>query len=253
MIRLVTYNIRRGGAGREARLIQAMQLLDPDLVLLQEATLPSVVGVLASALGLEVLGAEPGRSVAVMGKAGVATAITWRPIRAGRWVAELDIAGGRATVIATHLSAGLSGRGERRRAWEARALLDLAAEGAGATRTIIAGDLNAIAPRELVDVARLPRWIRALLRVDGGIGTSVIGRLLAEGFVDAFRWCRGDADGTTMPAIAPSVRLDYFLVGRAVVPWIADCRVVPSTAPSIISASDHLPVVLDLVPTVAAT
>ena len=42
-IRLLTYNILRGGVGRERALIDVVRDAHPDLVILQEATRPEVV------------------------------------------------------------------------------------------------------------------------------------------------------------------------------------------------------------------
>jgi len=46
-LRLLTYNIRRGGDGREAAIAEVIAQAAPDVVMLQEATHP---GVTASSL-----------------------------------------------------------------------------------------------------------------------------------------------------------------------------------------------------------
>ena len=126
---------------------------------------------------------------------------------------EVELAETGVRVIGVHLSAGLSGRGERRRLPEINRVLQVADAPPGAGRTLIAGDLNAVAPGDLSAVARLPAWIRLLLRVDGGIGTTVVARVLGEGYTDAYRRLNPDVVGPTMPAAAPSVRLDYLMLG----------------------------------------
>ena len=50
--RLLTYNILKGGTGREALIAQVINSCTPDLVLLQEATDPGNVERLAQATGM---------------------------------------------------------------------------------------------------------------------------------------------------------------------------------------------------------
>ena len=113
---------------------------------------------------------------------------------------------------------------------------------------MIAGDLNAIAPGDVPAVGRLPMWIRVLLRVDGGISTVVMERLLAAGFVDAYRCLNPSSPGATIPSGAPSVRLDYFLVGPALMPCVVTCGIARADPTLLAAASDHLPLVLELEP-----
>ena len=53
VFRLLTYNIRYGGKGREDALITTINGCTPDLVLLQEATNPEVVDRLAGSTGMK--------------------------------------------------------------------------------------------------------------------------------------------------------------------------------------------------------
>jgi exodeoxyribonuclease-3 len=67
-LRLLSYNIRFGGAGREAALAAAITARSPDLVVLQEATRPDVVERLAAATGMKQWAATPGHSVGFMSR-----------------------------------------------------------------------------------------------------------------------------------------------------------------------------------------
>ena len=49
MLRLLSYNIRHGGAGREAAIGEVDRRASPDLVVFQEATQPRIVERLARA------------------------------------------------------------------------------------------------------------------------------------------------------------------------------------------------------------
>jgi endonuclease/exonuclease/phosphatase family metal-dependent hydrolase len=224
-------------------LARVLGEIAPDVAVLQEATDPAVVQTIADATGSRVVLQAPGRSVAVLSRLDWHAA-DWRFVAAGRAVADVELAGG-VRLLGAHLTAGLSRRGERRREAEARALL--AAMGPGSTApTILAGDLNAIAPGDRPVVAALPTWIRVLLRVDGGIGTTAMRSLLAAGYVDAFRTLHPDDPGLTMPAMAPSVRLDYVLVSPDLAAAVVACRVGGPDATELAAASDHLPLVAEL-------
>ena len=119
----------------------------------------TVVRYVAEAAGAEVVIHAPGRSVALLSRIPTREARWHRMARARNFVeVELDEVGIR--VLGVHLSAGLSGRGERRRCREIERVLQVAGEPPGAGRSVIAGDLNAIAPGDVGAIARLPAWIR---------------------------------------------------------------------------------------------
>lgn len=246
-LRVVTWNIRRGGRRRRALLADVLRDLAPDLTLLQEATDPGVVESLAGAVGASMLIGAAGRSVAVLGgeRLGPAEA-RWHTLPGARDVAEVSFAELDLRVLAVHLSAGLSGRRERRRVTEVDRLLAIADGPPGPVRTMIGGDLNAIAPGELPVLSRLPMWIRFVLRVDGAIGTTAVERVLAGGYTDAYRRLNPDQPGPTMPALAPTVRLDYLMLGPGLVAGVSGCRVGTGEPSLLTAASDHLPVVMDL-------
>ncbi|HEY5628954.1 MAG TPA: endonuclease/exonuclease/phosphatase family protein [Candidatus Limnocylindrales bacterium] len=244
-LRLVSYNIRKGGRRRSRLISEVLRRLDPDLVVLQEAVDPWVVAEVAREIDARVLLSAPGRSVAVLSRMGELEGC-WHRGASGPRYAEvlLPSIGGR--LLGLHLTAGLSGRGERRRAREAEQVLATAGAGPGMAGTILVGDFNAVAPGDLLSVRRLPTWIRILLRVDGGISTRVMQRLIGAGFTDAFRRRNPDSHGATIPSDAPAVRLDYFLLGSAIASRLLECRVAVVDPVLLAAASDHLPIVLEL-------
>ena len=241
-LRIATYNIRKGGSRRRAAIADVLKALDADVTVLQEATDRGVVDWLADATDSNVSMAEPGRSVAVLARS-PARQGRWHRLPTGRTFAEVDLPEWGIRLFGVHLSAGLSGRGERRRAMEVDRLLAVAAEPPGSARTLIVGDLNAISPSDALSVATLPAWIRLLLRIDGGISTRVVGRVLADGFVDAYRLLHPTEAGGTLPAAAPTVRLDYVMLGQSLVPAVTSCRIGDASLPMMLAASDHLPLV----------
>jgi exonuclease III len=93
----------------------------------------------------------------------------------------------------------------------------------------------------------MPWWLRLLLRFDGGIHTRVIQMFLDAGFVDGFRRLHPEALGFTLPAINPSVRLDYAMLSPDLVPRLRACApIAPDgiTSP-LVRASDHLPLLIE--------
>ena len=50
-LRIASYNIRKGGRGRQARIADVLQALDADVTVLQEATDARVVAGIAQATG----------------------------------------------------------------------------------------------------------------------------------------------------------------------------------------------------------
>jgi exodeoxyribonuclease III len=78
MFRLMTYNIRHGGRGREAQIADVINACAPDLVL-QEATDPRSVERLAAATGMEEWRAYAGQSLGFLSRTRVALAEWTRP------------------------------------------------------------------------------------------------------------------------------------------------------------------------------
>jgi len=114
-------------------------------------------------------------------------------------------------------------------------------------RTLVVGDFNSVAPGDAPVLRTMPLWLRLLLRFDGGIHTRVIQMFLDAGFVDGFRRMHPEALGFTLPAINPSVRLDYAMLSPDLVPRLRSCTpIAPEgiTSP-LVRASDHLPLLIE--------
>ena len=87
--------------------------------------------------------------------------------------------------------------------------------------------------------------LRPFVWLSGGrIRWRTIQTVLDAGYVDAFRRVHPEEPGFTVPARDPHVRLDYAFVPAAYADRIAGCRRVEH--PDAATASDHLPLVLDL-------
>jgi endonuclease/exonuclease/phosphatase family metal-dependent hydrolase len=245
-VRLVSYNIRFGGGSRLAFIGAVLASLDPDVVLLQEATDPVAVDRIAKAAGLGHVYRRPGWSVAAASREPLRGHHWHRPGRSRGFLEVSPVGEPRIRLIGLHLPAGLSARGERARLRSVDSLLEWSG-GRVDDDTILMGDLNSVARGDVPRVAAMPLWLRLLLRFDGGIRTDVQDRLAEAGWIDAYRHLHPDEPGFTLPALAPQVRLDYALVPPLLLPAVEACAPALD-APLVARASDHLPLVTVLGP-----
>jgi endonuclease/exonuclease/phosphatase family metal-dependent hydrolase len=243
--RLLSYNIRYGGTGRESALAAVIGAARPDVVVLQEARDPHVVARLAAAGEFTAWGSRPGYSTGFLSHIPV-THHAWHHPRSSRHAfLEVAFEGTECRVFGLHLSAWFSKWSERRRAREIRALLDGIREHQEGFH-VIAGDFNALAPGELLEAARMPRWIRAMVWLSGrDIERDTIQVMLDEGYVDAWRTLHPSDPGYTFPTWDPHVRLDYVFTPKRYAARLLACEVVRD--PEVVrDASDHLPLAVEV-------
>lgn len=243
--RLLTYNIRVGGAGRVEPLANVINACHPDLVLLQEATRPGVIEELAARTAMKDWRAFPRQSLGYMSREPVTHAAWHRPRLSHHAYVEVMPAGRHMRIFGVHLSAVLAAWTERRRHYELRALLRSIADRQEGLH-VLAGDFNTLAPGAPLDVGRLPLRLRPFVWLSGGrIRWRTIQTVLDAGYVDAYRLLHPDDPGRTVPAGDPQVRLDYAFLPAAYTDQIINCEIFDHADVPI--ASDHRPVVLDLV------
>ena len=243
-LRLLSYNIRYGGGGREAALAGVIRAAAPDVVVLQEATRPAVIEQLARETGLPHWGAKPGTSLGFMSREPVSLAAWHQPRVSRHAFLEIVPAGGAWRIFGVHLSAVHAAWTEHRRFYELRALLVAIQQHQHGPHALV-GDFNTIAPGELFDFRNLPARLRALVWLSGGrIRWKTIQTVLDAGYVDAFRHLQPDLVGHTFPTWDPHVRLDYLFVPAACVGRVARCQVF--SANTVKDASDHFPLIAEL-------
>lgn len=244
-LRILSYNILRGGEGRQKALTTVITACAPDVVILQEAYSTAVVEELASACGLTHWAALSGHSVGFMSRFPVASHV-WRRVRwAKRAYLELVLAENGFRIFGVHLSAVHSNPTEQRRAYEVRALLK-SVERHQKGLHLVTGDFNTLAPGERLDMRRLPPHIRAFAFVTGKTIRWVTIRLMLEaGYADGYRVLHSSGEGATFPVWDPHVRLDYAFVPEAFKDQVAACDVV-RTIPAARTASDHFPLLTEL-------
>jgi exodeoxyribonuclease III len=243
-LRLMSYNIRYGGAGRESALSTVITSAAPDLVILQEATRPVVIERLARATGMAQWGARPGHSLGFMSRAPVAHVEWHKPQFSRHAYLEIVPDGNRWRAFGVHLSAVHAAWTERRRLYELRALLEAVGRRKPGPHALI-GDFNTVAPGEVFDPYRLPPRLRALVWLSGGrIRWRTIQTILDADYVDAFRHLEPDLVGSTFQTHDPHIRLDYLFVPHDYIGYVRSCSVV--SAGPVKEASDHFPLLAEI-------
>lgn len=241
-VRLLSYNIRMGGRGREEALAAVIRNAQPDVVALQEATDRNVIGRLAELSGMNAWDSRANHSTGYLSRLPV-TKHEWHFIRGTRHaVLELCFDDPAWRVYVLHLTAWFSNWSERRRAIEIRSLVSAIRSHEEGLHVIV-GDFNALAPGERLEVKRMPRWIRAMIWLSGrDIARTTIQYMLDERYLDVWRLQHPADPGFTFPVWDPNVRLDYVFVPDRFRSAIQSCEVVRSAA----AASDHFPLLVDL-------
>ncbi|HEY0386468.1 MAG TPA: endonuclease/exonuclease/phosphatase family protein [Pyrinomonadaceae bacterium] len=241
----MSYNIRFGGRGRESRLSNVIGAVSPDLVVFQEATDPSVIEGLARTNGFPQWAAQPAHSIAYMSRIEVAHHEWHYPLGARHSFLEMRLAGSEARIFGLHLTARFSKWSERRRASEIRALLDGIKQHQAGFHVLV-GDFNTLAPGELLDVRRMPYWIRALIWISGrDIQRETIQVMLDAQYVDGYRVLYPEEKGYTFPTWDPHLRLDYLFLPARYRRRLLELQVIREAA-EVATASDHFPFLAQL-------
>jgi exodeoxyribonuclease-3 len=250
-MRLLTYNILKGGQGREAHIVEVIQSVAPDVVVVQEVLEVGRFRQIATALGMSpYLAQSQGRlplRVGLLSRLPVVDFRTLRlwPVWPGCLQATVRLANGHfLTVFGLHLAAYYPWFLEWWRTHQVRALLRYVRRAAPGLH-LLAGDFNAIAPGDQASLAKAPLWVKAQAWFQlGYIPRWALGPLLDVGYVDCFRKLHPEEDGFTLPSVRPQVRLDYVLAAPSLNDALRECRVITS-AKEVTMASDHLPVLAE--------
>jgi exodeoxyribonuclease-3 len=250
-LKLLSYNIRYGGQGREKALAAVIREAAPDLVVFQEAVRPRVIERLAAETGMGVWASRPGLSLGFMSRVEIAN-YEWRQPRGARHpFLEIVLAQSEFRIFGVHLSAIHSNWTERRRIREIRSLL-AGIERQPPGRHALVGDFNTLAPGELLDVRLLPARLRALLWLGGGaVHWETIQILLNAHYMDGYRLLKPHEKGFTFPTWSPHLRLDFIFLPREHAERLKTCDVIRSLGGdggnnTLAQASDHFPLLADL-------
>lgn len=245
ILKLLSYNIRYGGSGREQHLAAVIRKEAPDVVVFQEATQPRIIERLAEQTDMRFWGARPGHSLGFISRIEIAHHEWRRPPGARHPFIELVPAEINLRIFGLHLSAIHSNWTERRRVRELRALLKGIEQHQQGFHVIV-GDFNTLAPGELLETRRLPARLQMLVWLSGGrIRWETIQILLDDNYVDGYRILYPLEKGFTFPTWNPHVRLDYLFLPTVFAERLKDCQVVQGYT-EVVKASDHFPLLAQL-------
>src|SRR3954463_14952009 len=140
-VRILSYNICRGGRGKEVPLSNAITEAQADVVVLQEATDPKVVERVAAATGMAQWASKQGESLGFMSRTPVRQYQWHRPRFSRHAFLEIEPGADEFRIFGIHLSALYSAWTEQRRVFELKALLaSIARHQAGFH--VLTGDFN---------------------------------------------------------------------------------------------------------------
>jgi exodeoxyribonuclease-3 len=244
IVKLLSYNIRFGGRKRERELTGVIREVTPDIVVFQEAIDPDVISRLSVATELPFWAARREHSIGYISRLEISHHEWHYPAGAKHSFLEIALAGSEARIFGLHLSSTFSKWSERRRVREIRALLK-SIERHQAGFHVLVGDFNTLAPGEILDVRRMPAWIRGLVWLSGrDIQRETIQLMRDSGYIDGYRLLHPAEKGYTFPVWDPHLRLDYVFIPTQFADKLIRCEVVNQT--EAVGASDHFPLFAEL-------
>ncbi|HKZ77449.1 MAG TPA: hypothetical protein VJ124_03930 [Pyrinomonadaceae bacterium] len=236
MIKLLSYNIRFGGRGREPAISNVISRLAPELVVFQEAIDPEVIRRLAESTGLPNWAARPQHSVAFLSRVEISHHEWHYPTGAKHSFLEIVLAGSEFRIFGLHLSARFSKWSEQRRTHEIRALLKSIERHQHGFHVLVAISTPSLQEKYSM-WGRMPAWIRALIWLSGrDIQRQTIQVVKDADYVDGCRSLHPEEKGYTFPVW----RLDYVFLPKHSLEHLLSCEVVNHT-PQSKTASDHFP------------
>jgi exodeoxyribonuclease-3 len=239
-LKLLSYNIRFGGIGRESRLAEVIRAVAPDLVVFQEATDTRVIEALAEATGMTVWAARPKHSIAFISRLEIAHHEWHYPRGAKHSFLEIVPAGTDSRIFGLHLRAMFSKWGERVRAREIRMVLEGISKYQEGFHALV-GDFNTLAPGEILNTHQMPRWIRTMVWLSGrDIQRETVQVMLDAGYADGYRTLHPLDKGYTFPTGDTHVRLDYVFLPARFAQRLTACEVIKQPE-TVALASDHFP------------
>jgi exodeoxyribonuclease-3 len=244
ILKLLSYNIRFGGVGRESLIGEVIRSVSPDIVVFQEAIVPRVIEELAATTGMPHWASRADHSTAFCSRIEIAH-YQWHIPRGSRHAfLELVPAGTEARIFGLHLRAMFSKWGERRRAQEIQTLLSSIQKYQEGLHVLV-GDFNALGPGEVLDTQKMPQWIRAMIWFSGrDIQRETVQVMLDRGYLDGFRNLHPDQKGYTFPTSDPHVRLDYIFIPAAFLNSLLKTQLIDGSPAA--RASDHFPLLSHL-------
>ena len=248
LIRLLSYNIKSGGHGREELILDILRQSQADIIVLQEAFDDTPLHAFAQALGMNYYLAASNVKwhVALLSRFPISAAFSHRqrPIFRGLLDATLAVGQQHLQIFGVHLHAGLAIGAELWRYCELTPILKHLAP-YQARPCLVAGDFNAVAPGDRVVIETMPPWLQQLLWLQGRhVFRFVMRKFLRAGWIDCFRLLNTQDDGFTLPTGRPDIRIDYVFASAVIKPSVRRCRALREPA-ALEAASDHYPIMAE--------
>jgi endonuclease/exonuclease/phosphatase family metal-dependent hydrolase len=249
-MRLISYNILEGGAGRADLLTEVIASQRPDVIALVEADDGGVVERIAARLKMDFIHA-PGNehASALLSRFPIRQTINHGALSSGLKNSLLEATiirpdGSELVVGVLHFRAGAFEEDEAEREKELQIVLDLFQPyRQRGTPHLLCGDFNANSPIQQIDPARCKPKTRDAWEKNGGtIPRRVVQKLLDSGYVDTLAALR-PAEAPTLASFTtqyPGQRVDYIFAfgvepARLADAWIEQDRLATY-------ASDHYPI-----------
>lgn len=248
ILRILTYNLCLGGAGRLEAIYAVLAHAQADVVGLTEADDPAVVATLAERLEMHHVWAEGSgdRHVATLSRFPISEWHAYKtpPLTQAVLETKLDLCPAPASIYNVHLLPYLLLPFEIRRWQAAGRLLELIRARQPGPHLIV-GDLNSIGPGDRVLQHRNPARMRRMMALQLNlIFRLALPRLLKAGYVDCFRLLHPQDDGFTWASDNRTTRYDYILADASLAASLHTCRVVDDVE-AVNVASDHLPLLAE--------
>jgi exodeoxyribonuclease III len=241
-MRVLSYNILKGGEDRLPLILDVIRAQAPDVVALQEADGCGTVESLARELGMALVYGESGARycVAWLSRLPIVRSENYRHpnVRKSLLEIEVDWQGTPLGLFAVHLRPKITG--EELRVLEVEAIVEILRAASGRPHLLV-GDMNTFHPDETfiplpshsAEVAERVQHAYAAPRL-------AIERLLAAGYVDCYRALHANQPGYTFATRLPMARIDYVFASPKMADHLRGCGVVDS--PEARLASDHFPI-----------
>jgi exonuclease III len=249
-LRVLTYNIKDGGLGREAHILQVLKAARADVIILEEVYEATPIGQWAEALDMSFVFARGNsrRHLALMSRFTIESSANYHPqppIHTALLEATLRLDPEQSVrVFGVHLLAGPFILMELWRVWELATILRRVMADTNSP-CVMVGDFNSIAPGDPVHTHDWPAWLKLILALQAGhVFRAAIRRVPAAGFFDCYREMHHDDAGFTLPVNAPNARLDYVFASADLHRGLRACQVVREPA-AVFSASDHCPLLAE--------
>jgi exonuclease III len=243
----MTYNIFDGGKNREQHILQVIRLAKPDIVILQEVVNEKILKLLPQSLSMSYyIGTDDRkRKIALLSRLPVLSFRSYGrcfPSWCNFIDAEIEYEPNRTIrCIGIHAPANLGIVSELLRLWESSYVINHALKFQNKP-CLIAGDFNAIAPKDTVKTNQMPKWLKLTIYLQGNrVYRFSIQAFLSAEYTDCFRYLNSDDDGFTLPPPEPNARLDYIFVNAKMRAYLKKCWVVREPK-NVNQASDHFPV-----------